>query len=126
MIQNLVCVLGVSADSFSKKEIQEVFNGKYNTENFEPEFHSIFHEEGYIVFEILDKDDGRNISLNELIEMKSKFLPLNEERKQIYSTFLNTVGKIELLDKIDIFIYAADDNANEDFYDKLLNNRYSK
>lgn len=41
-MDNMVCVFGVSAESFTKKEIQNIFNEIYHTDDFQPEFHSLW------------------------------------------------------------------------------------
>lgn len=121
----VICFIGIKTDGFSKKEIQSIFNGDYDTDVFEPQFYSFCDEDGYIALEIVDTKEERQVSLEELSALKNNHFLLNEERREIYKDFLNKLGKEELNNKIDIFVYTPWEGQNDNFYDKLCKNRFA-
>lgn len=118
----MICFIGLKTDGFSKKEIQSIFNGIYNSDTFEPQFYSCCDEQGYIALEIIDTKEERQVGLAELTSLKNTHFLLNEERKEIYKDFLKKLNKDEFNNKIDIFVYTPWEGQNESFYDKLWKN----
>ncbi len=120
----MICFIGLETDGFSKKEIQSIFNGNYDSDAFQPQFYSFCDEQGYIALELIDIKKETRANLEELTSLKNTHFSSNEEKKEIYKEFLKKLGKEELNDKIDLFVYTPWEGQNDSFYDKLLKNRF--
>jgi hypothetical protein len=119
----MICVFGVNAERFTKKEIQNVFNEVYHTDGFKPQFHCIWEYEGYVVFDVGEAYELEGFSHTDLSNYKNKHLPITPEKEVLYRDFFSKVNKPELFDEIDVFVYVCRDAINDEFYGKLLSKK---
>lgn len=122
-MDSMLFVFGVSAERFTKKEIQNVFHEIYHTDDFKPEFHSVWEYDGYVVFDIGNSYELDGFSFADLSNYKNQHFPITPEKENSYRDFFAKVNKPELFDEIDVFVYVSREAVNDEFYGKLLSQK---
>lgn len=118
-MDEMVCIFGVSADELSKKQIQNIYNEVYTTDDLSPEFHSIYEYNGYVVFKIMKSYTLDAFSYSELEYLRKQCFPISAEKEIIYRDFFNKINKPELFDELDLFVYVSRDSVTDSFYSDL-------